>query len=67
MDVLGRAEVQSLVTLPLHLPWGAERIAEIKRQRGQIFGISEDAMGNIWFGNGRGACRYDGISFDSFR
>jgi ligand-binding sensor domain-containing protein len=31
----------------------------IKKGEGQIFGITEDANGNIWFGTERGACRYN--------
>lgn len=32
----------------------------------QIFGITEDKSGNIWFGTAYGVCRYDGKSFDYF-
>ncbi len=32
----------------------------------QIFGITEDRDGNIWFGTARGVCRYDGQSFNRF-
>ena len=28
----------------------------------QIFGITEDSTGNIWFGTTDGPCRYDGKS-----
>ena len=30
---------------------------------GQVFGITEDAKGDIWFGTERGACRYDHATF----
>ena len=32
----------------------------------QIFGITEDNDGNIWFGTENGASRYDGISITNF-
>ncbi len=32
----------------------------------QIFGITEDRTGNIWFGTVNGACSYDGNSFTTF-
>ena len=32
----------------------------------QVFGITEDRTGNIWFGTQEGVCRYDGQSFTNF-
>ena len=32
----------------------------------QIFGITEDRDGNIWFGTASGVCRYDGKSFNGY-
>jgi len=32
----------------------------------QIFGISEDSAGNIWFGTANGVYRYDGKSVTGF-
>ena len=32
----------------------------------QIFGITEDKAGNIWFGTANGVCRFDGKSFNNF-
>lgn len=34
---------------------------------GQVFGITEDSNGNIWFGLENGACRYDGHQFECFK
>jgi ligand-binding sensor domain-containing protein len=34
--------------------------------RGQVFGITEDKHGNIWFGSIQGVTRYDGTSFEDF-
>ena len=34
----------------------------IAEQEGQIFGIMEDADGNIWYGHEQGICRFDGKS-----
>ncbi len=53
-----------LVTLPL--PAKGSNITNIVSGEGQVFGIIEDDAGNIWFGTERGACKYDGSSFDYF-
>lgn len=34
--------------------------------KGQVFGITEDRDGNIWFGTEQGVFRYDGQSFTGF-
>ena len=34
---------------------------------GQVFGVTEDAKGNIWFGTEKGGGRYDGKTFEYFR
>jgi len=33
----------------------------------QIFGVTEDRSGNLWFGTLNGACRYDGRNFSHFQ
>jgi len=32
---------------------------KIYKPEGQVFGINEDALGNIWFGTEKGVCKYD--------
>ena len=38
----------------------------ITKQEGQIFGIIEDHLGNIWYGHEKGVTRYDGEEFKNF-
>lgn len=40
---------------------------EIANPDGQVFGITEDNQGNIWFGTESGIVRYNGMSFEEFR
>lgn len=40
---------------------------QVTNPRGQVFGITEDSNGNIWFGTESGAGRFDGKSFEYFR
>lgn len=40
---------------------------QIANPQGQVFGITEDSKGNIWFGTERGAGRFDGVTFEYFR
>lgn len=42
-------------------------VTEIKSQSGMLFGILEDAKGNIWFGSGGGVYRYDGKTITDFK
>lgn len=45
--------------------YNGKSFTEIKSGN-QIFGITEDRTGNIWFGTENGVCRYDGKSVDDF-
>jgi len=38
---------------------GLENATKIITEQGQIFGLTEDSDGNIWFGTERGACCYN--------
>lgn len=50
----------------LLLPSSLEQTQQIANPRGQVFGITEDSDGNIWFGTENGAGRYDGDSIHYF-
>lgn len=47
-------------------PAAGDQLATIHDENGQVFGILEDADGNIWFGTEYGATRYDGKAFRRF-
>lgn len=47
-------------------PSGKDQLTTIHDENGQVFGILEDADGNIWFGTERGVTRYDGKGFKLF-
>jgi ligand-binding sensor domain-containing protein len=53
---------------PVEGETGFKKIIE-KTERGdeQIFEITQDTSGNIWFGTMKGVCRYDGKEFENFR
>ena len=42
-------------------------VTEIMSQSVMLFGLLEDAKGNIWFGSGRGVYRYDGKTITDFK
>ena len=42
-------------------------VTEIMSQSVMLLGILEDAKGNIWFGSGGGAYRYDGKTITDFK
>ena len=43
-----------------YYPPGVDSPELVKTQEGQVFGITQENGGNIWFGTERGACQYDG-------
>lgn len=47
-------------------PTGRDPLTTIHDENGQVFGILEDATGDIWFGTERGAVRYNGKEFKGF-
>ncbi len=45
---------------------GKDNLTIVHDEAGQVFGIVEDADGNIWFGTEQGVTRFDGKTFKRF-
>lgn len=68
-----RSEPNNIYNMALYKCEGTDLSAEASKftrilsPQGQVFGITQDSEGNIWFGLERGVCRYNGVDFEYFR